>query len=98
MEVELPHYAQKFRLPSDPVLLATYELFKPSRQTRNLYSERNREIFAEAFIEGDVDTLGKLCVKSLAKLGIRGISPTLQANTELMRTYYDALDVELPLR
>jgi len=97
-EAVQPHYAQKFRAPTDPILLATYELFKPSLQTLNLYSERNREIFAEAFIEGNLDTLGNLCVKSLAKLGIRGISPTLQASPQLMRIFYDALDVELPLR
>ncbi|XP_043654285.1 uncharacterized protein LOC122620745 [Drosophila teissieri] len=97
-EVVQPHYAHKFRTPTDPLLLATYELFKPSHQTLNLYSERNREIFAEAFIEGNLDTLVNLCVKSLAKLGIRGISPTLQANPQLMRIFYDALDVELSLR
>ncbi|KAH8344092.1 hypothetical protein KR084_004173 [Drosophila pseudotakahashii] len=97
-EAVQPHYAQKFRAPTDPILLATYELFKPSPQTLNLYSERNRELFAEAFIDGNLDTLGNLCVKSLAKLGIRGISPTLQASPQLMRIFYDALDVELPLR
>ncbi|XP_033167208.1 uncharacterized protein LOC117145603 [Drosophila mauritiana] len=97
-EVVQPHYAQKFRAPTDPLLLATYELFRPSHQTLNLHSERNREIFAEAFIEGNLDTLVNLSVKSLAKLGIRGISPTLQASPQLMRIFYDALDVELPLR
>ncbi|XP_037729581.1 uncharacterized protein LOC119560282 [Drosophila subpulchrella] len=97
-EAVQPHYAQKFRAPTDPILLASYELFKPSPQTLNLYSERNREIFAEAFIEGNLDTLGNLCVKSLAKLGIRGMSPTLLASPQLMRIFYDALDVELPLR
>uniref|UniRef100_A0A6P4DYF1 Uncharacterized protein LOC108038312 isoform X1 n=1 Tax=Drosophila rhopaloa TaxID=1041015 RepID=A0A6P4DYF1_DRORH len=96
-EAVQPHYAQKFRAPSDPILLAEYELFKPSPQTLNLYSERNREVFAEAFIEGKLDTLENLCVKSLATLGIRGISPTLLASPELMRVFYDALDVELPL-
>ncbi|XP_017046700.1 uncharacterized protein LOC108091832 [Drosophila ficusphila] len=96
-EAVQPHYAQKFRAPRDPLLLATYELFRPSPQTLNLYSERGREIFAEAFIEGGLDTLENLCVKSLAKLGIRGISPTLLEKPELMRVFYDALDVELPL-
>ncbi|XP_017130620.1 uncharacterized protein LOC108148219 [Drosophila elegans] len=96
-EAVQPHYAQKFRAPSDPILLAAYELFKPSSHTLNLYSERNREIFAEAFIEGKLDTLENLCVKSLATLGIRGISPTLLARPGLMRVFYDALDVELPL-
>ncbi|KAH8288357.1 hypothetical protein KR054_001594 [Drosophila jambulina] len=97
-EVELPHYARKFRMPSDPILLASYELFKPSWQTQRLYSERNREIFAEAFIEGGLDTLENLCVKSLAKLGIRGFSPVLLEKPELLRVFFDALDVELPLR
>ncbi|XP_017082109.2 uncharacterized protein LOC108115263 [Drosophila eugracilis] len=97
-EAVQPHYAQKFRIPTDPLLLATYELFNPSTQTLNLYSERNREIFAEAFIDGNLDTLANLAVKSLAKLGIRGITPYLQARPELMRIFYDAMDVELPLR
>ncbi|XP_017102774.2 uncharacterized protein [Drosophila bipectinata] len=97
-EVVTPHYTRKFRMPSDPTLLAEYELFKPTAATLNLHSEHNREIFAEAFIEGGLDTLEHLCVKSLAKLGTRGISPMLVENPELMRVFYDALDVELPLR
>ncbi|KAH8251828.1 hypothetical protein KR038_009168 [Drosophila bunnanda] len=98
VQVELPHYSRKLRIPSDPVLLASYELFKPSWQTQGLYSERNREIFAEAFAEGDLDTLENLCVKSLAKQGIRGFSPVFLEKPELMRVFFDALDVELPLR
>ncbi|KAH8361690.1 hypothetical protein KR200_002803 [Drosophila serrata] len=98
VQVELPHYARKCRVPSDPILLASYELYKPSLQTQGLYSERNREIFSEAFIEGELDTLENLCVKSLAKQGIRGISPALVEKPELMRVFFDALDVELPLR
>ncbi|KAH8383650.1 hypothetical protein KR009_009823 [Drosophila setifemur] len=97
-EVVIPHYARKFRMPSDPILLAEYELFKPSSATLNLRSEHNREIFAEAFIEGDLDSLENLCVKSLAKMGIRGMVPQLRDSPELMRIFYDALDVELPLR
>ncbi|XP_017016711.1 uncharacterized protein [Drosophila kikkawai] len=98
VEVELPHYARKFRMPSDPILLASYELFKPSRQTQALNSERHREIFAEAFIEGELDTLENLCVKALAKQGIQGFSPVLLEKPTLMRVFFDTLDVELPLR
>ncbi|EDV43742.1 uncharacterized protein Dana_GF18632 [Drosophila ananassae] len=97
-EVITPHYARKFKVPSDPMLLAEYELFNPTSATLNLHSEHNREIFAEAFIEGDLDTLEHLCVKSLAKLGTRGLAPILLETPELMRVFYDSLDVELPLR
>ncbi|KAH8242840.1 hypothetical protein KR032_002562 [Drosophila birchii] len=98
VEVELPHYARKCRVPNDPILLASYELFKPSWQTEGLNSERNRSVFAEAFIEGELDSLENLCVKSLAKQGIRGFSTVLLEKPELMRVFFDALDVELPLR
>ncbi|KAH8294797.1 hypothetical protein KR018_003117 [Drosophila ironensis] len=96
-EVITPHYARKYRMPSDPVLLCEYNLFRPTAATLNLESERNRATFAEAFIEGEMDTLEHLCVKSLAKLGIRGITPMLLSSPELMRIFYDAVDVEMPL-
>ncbi|EDW24262.1 GL23487 [Drosophila persimilis] len=92
-----PHDARIIRLPNDPSMVAVHELYKTSVNTLRLQSEQNREVFPEAFIEGSLDTLANLCVKALAKRGIRNAPQIVAERPELMRVLYDALDVELPL-
>ncbi|XP_022225524.2 uncharacterized protein LOC111076158 [Drosophila obscura] len=92
-----PHHARIIRMPNDLSMLALNELYKPSLNTLTLQSEQNRQVFAEAFIEGDLDTLANLCVKALARRGIRNVPQMVLERPEWMRVFYDALDIELPL-
>ncbi|KAH8377711.1 hypothetical protein KR093_006756 [Drosophila rubida] len=86
-------------IPNEPELRVEYDLYKASPGTRRLHSERNREVYAEAFIESPrLGTLADLCLRALAKQGTRHIPPSVQQDPMKMRIYYDSLDVNLPLR
>lgn len=86
-------------LPNDPKIQLEYEVYRPSPGTRRMISERYRKIFPEAFIEsGRLGPLSELCVRSLAKLGPRRISPHVKKNKRFLRIFYDTLDVNTPLK
>ncbi|EDV50213.1 uncharacterized protein LOC6545848 [Drosophila erecta] len=87
-------------IPNDKAMLAVYELYKPPlTANRHLLSERNREIFAEAFNDPDqVPTLADLCVRQLAKRGNTDVPEAVRQDPRKMRVHYDSLDVDLPLR
>jgi len=88
-----------FGIPNEPNLLVEYELYRPSMGTRRLYSERNREVSSEAFIENErLGTLADLWVRALAEVGTRHIAPPVKQDHMKMRIHYDSLDVNLPLR
>ncbi|BFF92948.1 uncharacterized protein DMAD_10891 [Drosophila madeirensis] len=92
-----PHHARIIRLPNDLLIQLEHETHKPSQSILSLQSEQNREIFAEAFIEGHSDTLANLCVKALARRGFRNVPQMVLERAEWLRVFYDALDVDLPL-
>ncbi|XP_068148483.1 uncharacterized protein [Drosophila tropicalis] len=88
-----------FGIPNDPKLLAEYELYRPSMETRQLLSERNRSVYTEAFIEHErLGTLADLCVRALAKLGTMQIAELVQQDPLKLRIHYDTIDVNLPLK
>ncbi|EDV99424.1 uncharacterized protein LOC6567135 [Drosophila grimshawi] len=88
-----------FGIPNEPELLREYELYRTSKGTRRLHSERNREVYAEASIENErLGTLANLCVRALAKMGTRYIAPPVKQDPLKFRIHYDALDVNLPLK
>ncbi|EDW63330.1 uncharacterized protein [Drosophila virilis] len=94
-----PANTNTFAIPNEPDLLMEYDLYRPSMGTRRLHSERNREVYAEAFIENErLGTLADLCVRALAKMGTRYISPLVKHDPLKLRVHYDALDVNLPLK
>ncbi|SPP80231.1 uncharacterized protein LOC117583444 [Drosophila guanche] len=92
-----PHHARIMCLPNDLLIRLEHETHKPSLSILSLQSEQNREIFAEAFIEGHSDTLANLCVKALARRGFRNVPQMVLERPEWLRVFYDALDVDLPL-
>ncbi|XP_030384944.1 uncharacterized protein LOC115632098 [Scaptodrosophila lebanonensis] len=93
-----PQNTNTFGIPNEPELLNEYELYKPSKGTRMLISERNREAYAEAFIENQrLGTLADLCVRILAKRGTRNIALPVQQDPLKLRIHYDSIDVDLPL-
>ncbi|XP_030387361.1 uncharacterized protein LOC115633980 [Scaptodrosophila lebanonensis] len=94
-----PQHTNKFGIPNEPELLNEHELYKPSKGTRTLLSERDREIYAEAFIEDPrLLTLSNLCVRILAKRGTRNIALPVQQDLLKLRIHYDSIDVNLPLK
>ncbi|EDW71896.1 uncharacterized protein Dwil_GK20609 [Drosophila willistoni] len=100
-EVSLPpHHAYLFRNPKEQNLLAEYEVYNPSLSVRRLFSERNREIYSEAFIENNhVGPLTDLCIEAMAKLAdIKNIPAIIRNDPLKMRIYYDSLNVDLPLK
>lgn len=94
-----PIDAHLFTLPPDPNVQIVINAYRPSRSTRRLYSERNRKIYPEAFIENKrLGTLEDLSVRALAKLGTRYIVPSVKQNKRKLGLHYDALDVDTPLK
>lgn len=86
-------------VPKDLKLQLEYEAYKPSPGTKRLISERYRTIYPEALIENDrLGPLSELCVRALAKLGPRRISPHVKMNLRFLRIFYDTLDVNTPLK
>lgn len=95
-----PWNTNTLSVPNDPALIAVYELYRsPLDANRKLLSERKRETFAEALNGPDrVPTLADLCVRQLAKRGTAHMAAEVREDPLKLRIYYDALDVELPLR
>ncbi|KAH8263343.1 hypothetical protein KR044_007605 [Drosophila immigrans] len=86
-------------LPNEPELLLENSLYKTSMATRRLYSERNREVFAEVFNEDKrLGPLSDLCIRAAAQLGTRHIAPIVRQDPFKLRIHYDSLDVNLPLK
>lgn len=91
-----PRYLNTLYVPNEPKLRDAYATYRSSPATRRLLSERKRTIFADAFNE-TVDTLAQLCVRALAKFGVRQIPSAVLDNPTKLRMFYESLDIELPL-
>lgn len=94
-----PRNLNTFCIPNEPALLNVRQLYRTSPVTRNLESEKQREAFADAFIDNErLGTLAALCVQTIAKRAVRHIPRAVLEDPLKLRIYYDSLSVELPLK
>lgn len=94
-----PPDVKTFCIPNEPGLRDVYQLYRTSPSTRELESEKRREVFADEFIDNErLGTLAALCVRTLAKWTEGYIPDAVLEDPVKLRIYYDSLSVELPLK
>lgn len=94
-----PRNINTFCIPNEPELLDVRQLYRTSPDTTNLESEKQHEVFADAFIDNErLGTLVALCVRTIAKRAVRQIPRAVREDPLKLRIYYDSLSVELPLQ
>lgn len=100
MDLKLPpRNINTFCIPNEPELLDVRQLYRTSPDTTNLESEKQHEVFADAFIDNErLGTLVALCVRTIAKRTARQIPRAVREDPLKLRIYYDSLSVELPLQ
>uniref|UniRef100_A0A0A1XKQ4 T-complex-associated testis-expressed protein 1 n=1 Tax=Zeugodacus cucurbitae TaxID=28588 RepID=A0A0A1XKQ4_ZEUCU len=85
--------------PEDKGALNAYEVYKSSPETRLLKSEADKRIYADALLHPPgFAPLWYLCAKALAKMyEPNELVDFVENDPLIMRSYYEALDIDLPL-
>jgi len=94
---KMPRLLYTFGVPIDDDLERAYYINKPSKDVEKLYSESQRTIFAEDFIENrKLGTLRDLCIRSFAK-NYASHPGDIYEDVLDERVHYDALDLDIPI-
>lgn len=95
-----PFHINIIGIPNDNLVKLSYEVFKPSVESRHLKSEHNRTLFAEEFSDSAaIKSLQVMNLKLLAKTYRGGSIPRyIEGNSQLRKMFFELIPVNLSLK